>query len=62
MPSFRPQHPIQTSLALTHLNTTLTNHLASVDSKQFTANLNPSESTLTKNIGRGVVMVNQISE
>ena len=60
MPSFRPQHPIQPSLALTLLNATLTNHLASIDSKQLTGKLNPSESTLTKNIGRGVVMVNQI--
>jgi hypothetical protein len=40
-------------LSLTHLNPTLTNHPASVDSKQLTANLNPPESTLMKNIGGG---------
>jgi len=39
--------------ALTHLNATLTNHLTSVDSKQLTVNLNPLESTLTKNRGVG---------
>ena len=44
--------------ALTHLNATLTSHLTSVHSKQLTANLNPSESTLTKNGGVGGVMVN----
>src|SRR6266436_2477462 len=44
--------------ALTPLNATLTNRLTSVDSKQLTANLNPSESTLTKNRGWGGVMVN----
>jgi len=38
---------------LTHLNATLTSHLTSVDSKQLTPNLNPSESTLTKNRGEG---------
>src|SRR5712664_1910193 len=37
--------------ALTHLNATLTSHLTSVDSKEVTVNLNPSESTLTKNRG-----------
>ena len=41
--------------ALTHLNATLTSHLTSVDSKQLTANLNPPESTLTKNTGGGVL-------
>ena len=44
--------------ALTHLNATLTNHLTSVDSKRLTANLNPSESTLTRNIGGGGLMIN----
>src|SRR6266481_2788358 len=39
--------------ALTHLNATLTNDLTSVDSKQVTVNLNPSESALTKNMGGG---------
>ena len=48
--------------ALTHLNATLTNDLTSVDSKQLTPNLNPSESTLTKNRGGGGVIVNQISD
>src|SRR6266850_2541604 len=37
--------------ALTPLNATLTTHLTSVDSKEVTVNLNPSESTLTKNGG-----------
>src|SRR5882724_2511612 len=46
----------QTSPALTHLNATLTNDLTSVDSKQLTPNLNPSESTLTKNRG-GVLLL-----
>ena len=47
--------------ALTHLNATLTSRLTSVDSKQLTANLNHPESTLTKNMGEGGVIVNQIS-
>jgi hypothetical protein len=55
-----PAHP-QIRLALTHLNATLTNHPTSVDSKPLTTNLNPLESTLTKNMGGGGVMVNQIS-
>ena len=54
----RPLLHSQTSPALTHLNATLTNHLTSVDSKQLTLSLNPSESTLMKNIGSGDVMVN----
>ena len=41
------------TIPLTHLNATLTNHPASVDSKQLTTNLNPLESTLTKNRGGG---------
>ena len=48
--------------ALTHLNATLTSYLTSVDSKEVTVNLNPSESTLTQNTGGGGVMVNQISD
>ena len=52
----------QTSPALTPLNATLTNHLTSVDSKQLTISLNPSESTLTKNMGGGGVMVNQATQ
>src|SRR5882724_12574700 len=44
-------HAPHTMPALTHLNATLTNHPTSVDSKQLTGNLNPSESTLTKNRG-----------
>ena len=57
------KNPHQTTPALTHLNATLTNHPTSVDSKQLTTNLNPPESTLTKNMGgRGGVMVNQISD
>jgi hypothetical protein len=56
-----PAHP-QIRLALTHLNATLTNHPTSIDSKQLTTKLNPPESTLTKNIGVGGVMVNQISD
>jgi hypothetical protein len=55
---FSGKNPHQTNPALTHLNATLTSHLTSVDSKQFTANLNPPESTLTKNIGEGGVTVN----
>ena len=48
--------------ALTHLNATLTGHPTSVDSKQLTTCLNPLESTLTKKMGGGGVMVNQIFE
>ena len=48
------------TIPLTHLNATLTNHPASVDSKQLTTYLNPLESTLTKNRGGwGGVIVNQ---
>jgi hypothetical protein len=48
--------------ALTHLNATLANYPISIDSKQLTVGLNPSESTLMKNIGGWGVMVSQISE
>jgi hypothetical protein len=54
-------HPRQIMPAPTHLNATLTSHSTSVDSKQLTTNLNPLESTLTKNVGGRGVMVNQIS-
>jgi hypothetical protein len=41
---------------------TLTNYPISVHSKELTTKLNSPESTLTKNIGEGGVMVNQISD
>ncbi len=61
---FRPiqaKIPIN-SPALTHLDATLPNHPTSVDSKQLTTTLNPPESTLTKNMGGGGVMVNHASD
>ncbi len=56
------KNPTQIIPALTHLNATLTNHPTSVDSKQLTTTLNPPESTLTKNMGGGGVMVNHASD
>jgi hypothetical protein len=45
---------VRAPTTLTLLDATLTNNLTSVDSKQLTTNLNPSESTLTKNAGGGM--------
>ena len=45
--------------ALTYLESTLTKPPASVAFKQLTGSLNPLDATLTKNRGRGVIMVNQ---
>ena len=44
---------------LTHLESTLIEMRASVDSKPLTYTLSPLDATLTKNIGGGSVMVNQ---
>src|SRR6266404_4769667 len=42
------------------LKSTLANPLASVENKELTETLTPLESTLTKNTGGGVVIVNQV--
>jgi len=47
---------------LTHLESTLIQMRASVDSKPLTETLSPLDATLTKNMGGGSVMANQESD